>query len=91
MDGRLLNLTEESPKPGEKWIEVDRAEVEKTYGGIVNLYLRVIDGKLIRLEPDDPALTVQLTPGNTWNADNEYRLITGEPGVDTSGWSSKTD
>ena len=92
-DGTILKLTEEQAQEGETWVEVNRKEFEAKHGPIPNIYLRYINGEVVKVpRPSEiSADSHQLTPGDTWQADNEYRLITGEPSVNTSGWSRKTD
>lgn len=88
-DGKILDITVGPVKDGESWIEIDNDLLPEYFSRIK--YLRYIDGKIINTRVFNDSKTVQLVPGDTWHADNEYRLITGEPGVNTSGWSRKTD
>lgn len=88
-DGKLLHITVDDPKSGETWIEIDNSLIHQYNPS--NKFLRVVKGKVVSIKQSNGAKTVQLVPGDTWHADKEYRLITGEPSVNTSGWSRKTD
>lgn len=91
-DGKIVDITDEDVRrPGLRWIAVDRKEFETKYVSALNPTLRIIDGKIVQLIPDEQANTTHLVPGDTWHADDDNRLITGEPGANTSGWSRKTD
>ena len=90
-DGKVVDITDEEPRPGLQWIPIDRREFEAKYVSALNPTIRIIDGKIVQLIPDEQANTTQLVPGDTWHADDDNRLITGEPGDNTSGWSRKTD
>lgn len=89
-DGTLIKLSDEIPQDGDLYMEVNEQEFRKKHD-IANIFLRVIDGKIVNIKQRDPALQTQLVPGDTWHADEEQRLIVGEPSVNTSGWSRKTD
>lgn len=90
-DGSLIRISDEEPAEGDLWIEIDAGDFYSKYSILYN-FLKVIDGKLVNTKtPSKHVNQTQLVPGDTWHADDDNRLIIGEPGVNTSGWSRKAD
>lgn len=86
-DGQALHITVEPAKENEAWIEIDN-KLWPQYAAQLK-FLKYVNGKIINTRQIAGARTIQLVPGDTWHTDNDYRLIIGEPSVNTSGWSRK--
>lgn len=89
-DGAILGITEENPKDGELWIEIDRRDFESKYNAS-NIWLKLVDGKIVDTKPKPKIREMLLVPGDTWYADDDYRLIVGESDGNNSGWSRRSD
>lgn len=88
-DGIILGLTEDTVTADQPYIEVNRKEFESKYGLTYN-WLRVQNGNIINVKPVADNKT-KLEPGNDWQADKTFRLISGDESKDTDGWSKKSD
>ena len=86
-DGTIIGITEER-EPNGPWIQVDRKDFESKHGMGPYIWLRMIDGKIADERPiSDNTKKLGLVPGDTWQADREFRLILGSD--DTNGWSKR--
>lgn len=89
-DGNALGMTEDDVDPGTLFIEVNRKDIEAKYGGLPNNSLKIVNGKLHHVDNTDHGYRINVVPGDKWNSDTEFRMITGqEADGDKDGWSKR--